>query len=490
VHKLRLRLADESLLLLIFALYACMRILALPAQVGQDTWLTLLGGREVVENGPPSVDTYTVIAGGVEWVDQQWLGQATFYAAEQAGTLKAAMGLHALLVLGAFALALAAGRTLGGTSRNVARIALLAVVSIVLTTWYMRTQSLVYPLFVGVLWLLICDARSPSRRVLFVLPLLAVWANVHGSVVLGAGLVGVLALTSIVRVRPMGLRLGNLPRSALLAAGALICLFVSPYAPDLPGYYGDTIANPDFGKFVTEWAPSTPRALTAPFYALAFAAVWILARHARRVTSFEILALAVLLIGAMLAIRSITWFAFAAVMVLPGALGSADEQAADEAPEALRLGVAMVACAGIVAASVAFLARAPDAFEEEAYPAALASSIARAAEDPSARVYASVRYADWLLWKYPTLAGRVAYDARFELLPGTQLSRIYRFLSQVGQDWERHAEGNEIIVLPRDRGIDIPHTLPTYRVLLAQGGLRLRYRDDDTVVLVRTQAAR
>ena len=489
MQQLRQRLADESLLLLIFALYAAMRIAALPGQVGQDTWLTLLAGREVVERGLPSVETYTVIAGGAEWVDQQWLGQAIFYGAETIGTLKAAMGLHGLLVTGALAAALVAARAVGGTSRNVARIALLAVVPILLTTWYMRAQSLVYLLFIGVLWLLIADARSPSRRVLLVLPLLALWANIHGSVVLGAGLVGLLALTSVVRTRPPGVDLAAVPRAAVLGVGAWLCLFVSPDAPDLPGYYRDTVANPDFGRLVTEWAPSTPRPMTAPFYVLAFATVWILARHTRRATSFEIVALVLLLIGGMLAIRSITWFAFAALMILPGLLDAVRERSSSDAPEALRLAVGIAACAGVVASLISFLARPPASFEEETYPRALATSIARAAEDPSSTVYASTRYADWLLWKYPWLAGRVAYDVRFELLPGTELLRIYQFLSQVGQDWEKHAAGYSIIVLPRDRGIGTKEAPPTYRVLLAMGGLRLHYRDEDSVVLVRTASA-
>ena len=487
MHTFKHRLADESLLLLIFALYVAMRVLGLPGQVGQDSWLTLLAGREVVDNGLPSVETLTVLARGTEWVDQQWLGQLIFYGAEQLGTLKAALALHALLVTGAVAAAIAAARSLGGSTRRVARIALLAVVAIVLTTWYMRTQSLAYLLFVGVLWLLIADARSPSRRVLFVFPLLVLWANIHGSVVLGVALVGLRALTTVVGVRPPRLQLGNLPRAAALGAGAVVCLFASPYGLDLVGYYRDTLANPEFAKFVTEWQASTPKPLTAPFYALAFAATWIMARNAGRVTPFELLALAITLAGGLLAIRNIAWFAFAALMILPSALAAAPDDDKEDAPLALRFGVAMLACAIIVASSVSFLARAPDSFEHENYPSALGRSIEQAAKDPSARVYASLRHADWILWKYPWLANRVAFDARFELLPGEQLSRIYQFLSQVGHGWEQHAAGYSIVVLPRDRGIAIPHTLPTYRVLLAKGGWRLDYRDDDSVVLVRRQ---
>lgn len=489
MRTLRHRLADESLLLLILAPYVCLRVLTLPEQVSQDTWLTLVAGREVVQHGLPSVDTLTVITGGVDWVDQQWLAQAIFYGVERIGTLKAALGLHVLLVSGGFATALAAARKLGGTPSSVARVALLAMPSILPTTWFMRAQSLAYPLFVGVLWLLVADARSPSRRVFLVLPLLALWANIHGSVVLGAGLVVVGALTSVLRARPPYVRLENVPRAVVLAVGAVACVLASPYGLDLVGYYRDTLANPDFGKLVTEWGPSEPGLQTAAFYLLAFLTVWILARHTRRVTPLEIVVLALLLIAGMLAIRNITWFVFAALMILPGALGAARTERASDAPPALRLGVAVLACAAVVVAGVVFLARAPDSFEEKEYPRALAASVAAAAKDPSARVYSSERHADWLLWKYPWLARRVAYDARFELLSGDEISRIYQFLSQVGHGWERNAAGYSIIVLPRNRGVALPHTLPTYRVLLAQGGLRIHYRDEESVVLVRTHGS-
>src|SRR5207245_10457600 len=50
-------------------------------------------------------------------------------------------------------------------------------------SWNARAQSLAFVLFVAVVWLLIADARAPSRRILFVFPLLALWANIHGTAI-------------------------------------------------------------------------------------------------------------------------------------------------------------------------------------------------------------------------------------------------------------------------------------------------------------------
>ena len=104
------------------------------------------------------------------------------------------------------------------SARSVGLIAAPALV-VILMSAQMRTQSLAYPLFVAAAWLLIADARAPSRRVLLVLPILVLWANVHGSVVLGAVLTtawGVLLIARAMRQKD-GSSKELLVRGSLLA---------------------------------------------------------------------------------------------------------------------------------------------------------------------------------------------------------------------------------------------------------------------------------
>ena len=97
-------------------------------------------------------------------------------------------------------------------------------------------------------------SAGPPRRVFLVFPLLALWANLHGSVVVGAALVSLsgltLALTGI-RTRSRG--------RLWWRAGALIvlpwpCILVSPYGLALPGYYRSVLDNPTLSQSVAEWA--------------------------------------------------------------------------------------------------------------------------------------------------------------------------------------------------------------------------------------------
>src|SRR3954471_10093235 len=83
-----------------------------------------------------------------------------------------------------------AARRLGGSSRAVALVAAAAVPQLA-QDWQLRAQSFAYVLFVAVLALLVADQRRASSRVLWCLPLLVLWANLHGSVAVGALLVAV-----------------------------------------------------------------------------------------------------------------------------------------------------------------------------------------------------------------------------------------------------------------------------------------------------------
>ena len=98
----------------------------------------------------------------------------------------------------------------------------------------------------------------------------------------------------------------------------------SPYALKLPEYYRQVLVNPGFRDYIHEWQPTTPGFQTAPFYLLAFIAVWLVGRRGDRLSSFEkVLLVATILIG-LQSMRGVIWFAFAAFMLLPRLLGGGE----------------------------------------------------------------------------------------------------------------------------------------------------------------------
>ena len=470
-------LAREPFLAFVLALDALVLAIKLPELfVGSDTWLALVGGRQVWSDGLPRHDTMTIWSHGA-WVDQQWLGQLLFYGIHAFGGLRLLLLVHAALLVGAFALALTFARRMGASSRSVALVAVLALF-VAFPSSAVRTQALAYPMFISLFWLLAADARKPTRRVFLVLPLLVLWANVHGSAALGAGLVVVWGLAELVRAgrRPGA---GNARvRAIVLAVAAPLCLLASPYALSLPGYYRDVLGAGAFRDVVSEWGPTTfPDQL--PFFVLALPALWLAGRKARRLSLFEHLALLCTLVAGLDAVRNMVWFAFVAAMVVPRALDGV--WSVEQAPLRRRVNLALSlgALAVLVGAFAAIAARPGGRYAPD-YPRRAADAVVQAtAGDSSLRVFANERYADWLLWRVPRLSGRVAFDARFELLSSRQLRAISHFRNHSPADWLAAADGYRLLVLdPQDEKRAI-------RAVLHEAGTRQLYRDRHVAVLLR-----
>ena len=87
----------------------------------------------------------------------------------------------------------------------------------------------------------------------------------------------------------------------------------------------------------------------------------------------------------------------------------------------------MLALVGVATLGVAF---EPESWFTQSYPAA-AGNAAAAAAGAHGRVFANESYADWLVFEHPQLAGRIAYDSRFELLTSRQLRSVQEFRNLV-----------------------------------------------------------
>jgi hypothetical protein len=107
-----------------------------------------------------------------------------------------------------------------------------------------------------------------------------------------------------------------------------------------------------------------------------------------------------------------------------------------------------------------------------------AAAAASAAAGPHGRVLATSSYADWLLWARPELRGRVAYDARFELMTHAQLREAQDFQARV-EGWRETARRFRVIVISAtdDRKL---------RFALVDSGVARVVRTAGGVVVLRT----
>ena len=418
----------DALSVVIVGTWATVLALAMPKLLVQDSWLSLVDGRLIAQHGLPHADTLTRWTLGRPWTDQQWGAHLVLYELTQLGGLRLLIVFGIACVLAAIVTACVVTRKLGATPGAAALGALLPLLG---SPWLteVRSQSVAVPLFVAVYALLAFDARRPGRRVLLVLPLLALWANLHGSVVMAAGLASVYGLTLIRRAE-------HRVRAAALVLGAPLCVLATPYGPSVAGYYRLMLLSSPLTQYVHEWQPPSVEALTAGLFLSAFALVALWARHPRAVTSFERWAVVLLLLAAMTALRNAIWFELAAAITFPRLLDATWRmRPQNDAVRRVNLFLGLFAATGVLALVAAQVAR-PQAWLQRDLPPSAAAAIARAA-GPHGIVLSDDVHADWLLWQQPTLAGRLAYDIRFELFTAGELAALKGLQEGERTAWQR-----------------------------------------------------
>jgi hypothetical protein len=462
-------LEENGTLVMVVGAFGIVMLAALRQGLVVDGWMALVSGREIAQHGLPVHDTLATMTHGHRWVDQQWVAQLLLYWLWSAGGVKLALLVHATLGIGALAWAAALARRLGGSARTTTWVCLPVLVAYYPESSVLRPQTFAYPLFVAALWLLATDARAPSKRVFLTLPLLIVWANLHGSVLIGAALVSLAGLASLAQHvrRPSA-------RGLALVLAPWLCVLASPYAVHLPSYYEKILVGGNFSHFVSEWAPTTLTASTAPVYLLVLAGLWLLGRNGGRISTFEKLAFLAMSVLAFQAVRNAAWLGLTALAILPTLIDGLRRPVVE--PRRLNRLLATVVLAGLAVAFAGVATNKPGWFTAD-FPSDAAEAAATAAGSGGA-VFAMSPYADWLLWSQPQLRGRVAFDARFELLTSRQVASIGAFQSRVG-DWPRTIHGYRVVVLDRrdDRKLQ--------KALVESGAMKIVQTNRDVVVLRR-----
>jgi hypothetical protein len=453
-----------------------------------DSWLELVTGRAVWQGGIPHHETLTVMSLGHTWTDQQWLSQLASYALYRIGGLGLVGLVNVGLIVATVGGTTLAARRLGGSARSMLLLLPVCLLAI-LPSREVRTQEFVLPLYVLVTWLVVSDCRTPSRRVLWCLPILVLWANLHGTVTLGAAFVALRGLLLAWERRADLTHSARAWRRPLtLTVGAAVAIMLTPYGLSIIAYYRTTLASGTLRHFVSEWAPVTSSPVVAvAVFAVAALALWSFGRHPANTTAWEKIALLGTCAMTISVVRNAVFFSLLALIVVPRSLGRSPVAAATGNLDRRRgvingLLVLSVTVAALIAVG-ATLAR-PGAKIENTFLAPKLLTAVRGATgaDPSLHILAQNEYSDWLLWNDPALSGRIADDVRFELLTAGQIASLNNVYSASGTHWMRGARGYRLLVLDRTADHD------SITAFEHQPGSRVLYRDPHAVVILRTAA--
>jgi hypothetical protein len=303
-----------------------------------------------------------------------------------------------------------------GASMNAILVAAIAMVLIDSEYVIVRAQSISMVLFAATLVLM----RQETRRAHFVWPILALWANVHGGVLVGCAVVGLRGIFDLAKKKLEG---------AIFIAGAIAAPFATPYAPQMPEYFtryaSHVGATSEFP--VIEWLPPkgdfTSYGLVAVVIAL-IVVPWI--RKRERPALFEAIVLVACGIAGLRAARNMVWFGVALVAYGPALVDRVEVVGKLVLPIVSRF-VKLAPIA--LAAGIVRLALLSQASLERTYPTgALEPLRAAMKEHPETHVVASDFLADWVLFRAPETEGRIEIDARLELLGREQARDLGRFL--------------------------------------------------------------
>lgn len=446
-------------------------------QLSDNSFLTHLAtGRIMRDTGAPHVDVFTFASGGKPIVVQSWLA-SWWYATLDAIGGGTAIRLFITAVCGLLLAVLWRLTRPAGTL--VARVALTAMAGMVGLLWWGERPQTIGFLAMALAVLVVQERRNPA----WLVPLFAVWVNVHGSFPLGMVFVGALVAIRVIAGRRFERR--DALDLAAVAAGVLLGAAVSPYGMEMLTFPLQLLGRSSTLAFITEWRPlsfTSGGAINISNVVFVAEAVAICALLVLRRQWLRLLVAALFIGMALTAVRNV---AIAALVLIPLAapvfagLGTPDTVA----PQPRRR---LVVAGAVVAALVVAFVVATPAYDLSPYPTRAVDwmeahgYVGDGADEP--RVLTHDYVGNYLEWRFGP-AANVWLDDRAEL-HGFAVARDYVFLlSHIG---------NADSILDRN-----PHDLVLWsaddtlaRHLAHDDAYRIVYRDQQAVVACRVSSDR
>lgn len=269
--------------------------------VGADSrWLAALGEVVAGEGIPDGVPYASAPTRG--WPN-------VLVAAELIFHWVSAFGSHGLLasqfaaVACGFALLAADAWRGGAKDGSVAVVLVLVAIGALASIVVIRLQLFSLALFPALLFLLRAETRKPTWRIWLVPPLLLIWGNLHGAVLLGYAVTAAYLLLHRARVQPV--------TAALTWLCGTLALLATPSLFETIDYYRGVLTNEAAKLGVGLWAPLS---LSSPVDVLFVGVAVVLCALAVRArpSLWEIVTLVALAILTVRTARSGVWLLFVA----------------------------------------------------------------------------------------------------------------------------------------------------------------------------------
>jgi len=456
-----------------------------------DLWAHLAFGREMVESGKLlEAEPFGVETGEQPFVNVAWLAQVIDYAVYSSVGPEGLRLLHALMATAAILFVLLATRA--------RRVSWPWAIAAGATTYFLSLTSIgvIRPQLAGVAALplvLLAVARVGRTRapLIWLPPVFLLWANLHGSFVIGLFVMLVALADELLSARrklgssKAALATESNRRFALLTALCLVATLINPLGPVLWFAVAGFSSQANLVDIV-EWRPLVIKSFGgAMFFTTLFITAILLRVSPRRIRWSEAVLLFVFALAALLSMRMLAWWAIVwPWVVAPHAMAAIRARfgrMANAPPEARPLrtliAVAMIFLALVWApGSHALLAARPmsdAAAANDATPVLMAEELAN--RELEGKVFAPMEWADYLVWKTEGRLEPMVYSHVHLIAPETW--EQYRQIRTGSAAWLRHAEAAEL------RFLVLPRREPTARFISSHPRTVIRYQDQQSIVV-------
>lgn len=210
-----------------------------------DGWWHLRTGDLILEEGSiPATDPFSWTAAGEPWQPNAWLSDVLLALIRQAAGPQGVALLRALAVVVAGMLIYLLARRTGARPWPAALTA--AVATLVMNPFIAeRPQLFGFVLLPLVVLAAAAALEGGWRALLAVALLMALWVNLHGSFIVGVGVVTLMAATRAVRAR-------RWTRPALVAMAGATAALLNPFQF---GAYREALRISQVSTFIEEWRP-------------------------------------------------------------------------------------------------------------------------------------------------------------------------------------------------------------------------------------------
>ena len=218
-----------------------------------DTFWQIKVGQWIIDHrAVPTSDVYSFTKFGVPWVSNAWLSQV-LYAAVHVWGWAGPVVLTALAAAAAMAILVWLLDVYFEPAHSI-----LIMMLVLMLSWHhllARPHVLALPVMVAWIGAMMSAADRRTCPSFFLLPVMALWANLHGGFVLGLVLVAPIALEAVWSAAPER-RIVLGARWALFAAGAVVATCCTPYGWNTSLAAARVLDLGQVLSILSEWRPA------------------------------------------------------------------------------------------------------------------------------------------------------------------------------------------------------------------------------------------